>query len=317
MWHFVASIIPCTRSISNMRSFNTAVCLWSYVKAFCRATTKSGFPPLKTSLALAWTHTHKPLLDRSLKTLKPVSPVFITDMTRRDRIYRLVYTRVGLVSKMFKASVWLTSDVVVGAEHHVCRVDEVVARAFHRDFHFTVTQNHPSSVQEKKRNSLSPRFLLCVVKQNPSVKPAHMDLHKQTTSTFMSTWCQWPWEWSPACVWTGRAASWRGSPRWTVAASAWRWRTERAAGEPTSRLLTSGSDHGPASGGRGSSGPGDKKRVQSFICIYDPSFFEDQRWSESFCFTRKPEELSSRQRKRQQKFLSRKDEFSGGMACGW
>lgn len=176
-----------------MRSFNTAVCLWSYVKAFCRATTKSGFPPLKTSLALAWTHTHKPLLDRSLKTLKPVSPVFITDMTRRDRIYRHVYTRVGLVTKMFKASVWLTSDVVVGAEHHVCRVDEVVARTFHRDLHFTVTQNHPSSVQEKKKKQLVFWFftLCCEAESIRQTRPHgssqtnHFDLHVYLVSMAM------------------------------------------------------------------------------------------------------------------------------------
>lgn len=63
--------------------FNTAVCLWTYVKAFCRATMKSGFPPLKTSLALDWTHTHVPLLASSLKTVKPLSPVFITGYKER------------------------------------------------------------------------------------------------------------------------------------------------------------------------------------------------------------------------------------------
>lgn len=39
---------------------------------------KSGFPPLKITLALAWTHTHVPPLASSLKTVKPLSPVFIT-----------------------------------------------------------------------------------------------------------------------------------------------------------------------------------------------------------------------------------------------
>lgn len=54
----------------------------TYVKALCRATTKSGFPSLKTSLALAWTQSHIPFLVSSLKTVKPLSPVFITGQTR-------------------------------------------------------------------------------------------------------------------------------------------------------------------------------------------------------------------------------------------
>lgn len=44
---------------------------------------KSGFPPLKTSLALDWTHTHVPLLASSLKAVKPLSPVFITGYKER------------------------------------------------------------------------------------------------------------------------------------------------------------------------------------------------------------------------------------------
>lgn len=39
---------------------------------------KSGLPPLKISLALDFTHTQLPDLLRSLKTVRPVSPVLIT-----------------------------------------------------------------------------------------------------------------------------------------------------------------------------------------------------------------------------------------------
>ena len=39
----------------------------TYVRAFCRATMKSGFPPLKTSLALAWTQIQDLVLLSSLK----------------------------------------------------------------------------------------------------------------------------------------------------------------------------------------------------------------------------------------------------------
>lgn len=112
---------------------------------------KSGFPALKTSRALAWTQIHEPVLARSLKTLKPLSPVFITAQrhgeskqqnafrtTRRETLKRGACTR--LQGR-------LTPDVVVGAVHHVCRVDEVVARALHAELHFVVTQNHLPSVE--------------------------------------------------------------------------------------------------------------------------------------------------------------------------
>ena len=81
--------------------------------------------------------------------------------------------------------------------------------------------------------------------------------HGETSS---STWCRRPWGWSPACVWSGTTASCCGSPGWMAAALAWRWRIERAAVGSTSRPRTPGSDHGPASGGRGNSGPGDEHR---------------------------------------------------------
>ena len=55
--------------------------LWdsAYVRAFWRAMMKSGLPPLKTSLAVAWTHSQCPVFVSSLKNVKPLSPVFITE----------------------------------------------------------------------------------------------------------------------------------------------------------------------------------------------------------------------------------------------
>lgn len=55
---------------------------------------KSGFPPLKTNLALDWTQTHFPVLVRSLKTVKPVSPVFITG-DNKERV-RYIYLYINL-----------------------------------------------------------------------------------------------------------------------------------------------------------------------------------------------------------------------------
>lgn len=51
----------------------------TYVRAFCRAMMKSGLPPLKTILADAWTHNQCPVLVKSLKNVKPLSPVLITE----------------------------------------------------------------------------------------------------------------------------------------------------------------------------------------------------------------------------------------------
>lgn len=45
----------------------------------------------------------------------------------------------------------LTSDMVVGAVHHVSSVDEVVAWTFHTELHFIVTQNHLPSEEEKQQ----------------------------------------------------------------------------------------------------------------------------------------------------------------------
>lgn len=51
----------------------------AHVRAFWRAMMKSGLPPLKTILAEAWTHSQCPVLVNSLKMLKPLSPVLITE----------------------------------------------------------------------------------------------------------------------------------------------------------------------------------------------------------------------------------------------
>lgn len=40
---------------------------------------KSGLPFLKTTLADAWTHNQHPVLVSSLKKVKPLFPVFITE----------------------------------------------------------------------------------------------------------------------------------------------------------------------------------------------------------------------------------------------
>ncbi|TNN47054.1 hypothetical protein EYF80_042728 [Liparis tanakae] len=60
--------------------------LWAvtHINALCRTTMKSGLPALKTSRAFAWTQIHAPVLDRSLKTVKPLSPVFITGRQSRS-----------------------------------------------------------------------------------------------------------------------------------------------------------------------------------------------------------------------------------------
>lgn len=103
-------------------------------------------------------------------------------------------------------------------------------------------------------------------KQISLVNSFHTDVKRQSVSTLMCvfTWCRSPWEWNPSCVWSGRWVSWCGSPGWTAAALVWRWRTERAAGEPMSRLQKAGSDRAPTSDGRGSSGPGAKQRTEIY-----------------------------------------------------
>lgn len=55
----------------------------THVRAFCREMMKSGWPPLNTILEEACTQTQLPLLVSSRKTLKSLSPVFIT--VREDK----------------------------------------------------------------------------------------------------------------------------------------------------------------------------------------------------------------------------------------
>lgn len=51
----------------------------AYVRAFWLEMMKSGLPSLKTILAEAWTHNHRLVLVSSLKIVKPLSPVLITE----------------------------------------------------------------------------------------------------------------------------------------------------------------------------------------------------------------------------------------------
>lgn len=108
---------------------------------------KSGFPSLKTTLALAWTQIHEPFLVSSLKTVKPLSPVFITEFNREEPSSLICYQTFGSKSKVVERPE-RTPDVVVGAVHHVRGVDEVVAGAFHTQLDFIVTQNHFASREE-------------------------------------------------------------------------------------------------------------------------------------------------------------------------
>lgn len=60
----------------------------------------------------------------------------------------------------------LTPDVVVGAVHHVCGVDEVVAGAFHTQLNFIVTQDNFASAV--KDDIYVPAEMLPVVNDLPS-----------------------------------------------------------------------------------------------------------------------------------------------------
>lgn len=90
----------------------------TYVSAFWRATMKSGLPSLKTSLALAWTQTHEPLLVSSLKTVKPLSPVLITELSRQEASCIICY-HAGVWTFCGKDSdsllMWLSAQYIMSA----------------------------------------------------------------------------------------------------------------------------------------------------------------------------------------------------------
>lgn len=127
---------------------------------------------------------------------------------------------------------YLTPEVVVGAVHHVGGVDELISGACCDQLDLCVSQNQlPSEEKQTGGQVLTEAALISCM--NTST-PICAENYIFRDSPKLQTWCQCPKERSPSCVWSGRWASWSGSPWLTEAAQVWRWRTEPAEEKPPS-----------------------------------------------------------------------------------